>query len=165
MGKKVLMLLVSFFGFTTLLTVAPLFAADVQFELVDGSIIKGAIASFKEGVYEVQTTTLGKITIPASDIKLIRYEDHPSPSSAPPQNVSAELQEQIDIISGVLTSDPTNVTSIMDLHNDADFQAVLQDESIMRAVQMLDLETLMSSQKFRNLMTKEEVKKLLQNVQ
>lgn len=164
MAKRLLQIWLLLFFCMSILSSASLAASNVQFELIDGSIIKGTIGSFKDGVYSVQTQTLGKVTIPVEKIRLIKYIAPPSPAGSAVQSISPELTKQIDVISRALTSNPESMQSIINLQHDPDFQAVLKDEAIMRAVQNLELDSLLDNQSFLKLLEKEEVKTLLENI-
>jgi hypothetical protein len=60
-----------------------------------------------------------------------------------------------------ISSDPGMMTSILQLQNDPDMQAVLSDPELMRAIQSFDLQALQNNPKIQKLMRNSTV----QNIQ
>ena len=120
----------------------------VQIQLSDGSMISGEIISFREGVYTLQSGSLGTIKIDESQIKLIRMDSHGKapwePVNAPNGSVDNTLQD----LQKSMTQNPQIMELIQTLQNDPEIQSLIQDEGIMDAVTAGDINTLMSNPEF-----------------
>jgi len=122
-----------------------------QIELTDGSTIKGKIVSLTNGVYTIEAPTLGRIAVASSKIKKIETSGA-SPSLAPNAVTAAnpEMKAQINNYTAQIMSNPDILKITTDLANDPQFQEMMKDPQIMRAVYAGDMQTLMSNPKFMN---------------
>ena len=140
---------------------ATVFAGEPgEIELIDGSVIRGEIVSFKEGVYTVRSKAIGSIEINESKIRAIRFTSqktsHKAPHSATAESVRAESQALQD----ALLSNEEILPILLSLQNDPEIQGILNDPEIMDAVFTGDLQRLMSNPKFMELLNHPKVRQI-----
>ena len=172
------------------------FAGEVrQIELNDGSVISGQILSFIEGVYTINSSSLGTLQIADANIRAIR-----SASSRPTTGVTVNpslilpgtdlqaLQElmanpevanitgaevnpsllsapNIQGLLGSMMGNPEVMSDILSLQNDPDFLAVLQDPETMRALMSGDINALINNPTFLKLLEHQQVKKIAHDLE
>jgi len=143
---------------------ALLFASQVYGEeiaLEDGSRINGKVLSMTGGSYQVQTESIGVVTIDKGKILSISQGTTPATSSDSAMQMG---QSAVQNLQTSIASDQGLMTSILQLQSDPDMQAVLSDPELMRAVQSFDLQTLQNHPKIRKLMNNSNVQSIQQRV-
>jgi hypothetical protein len=119
-----------------------------EIELNDGSVIMGEVISLSGGIYKVRSATLGTLLIEASKIRTIRLR-----GSAAASDASGKIKSLED----KMLSDSELMDTIRALREDPDFQKILRDPEIMKAVQTGDIATLMRNPEFMKLLNKQAV--------
>jgi hypothetical protein len=123
-----------------------------QVELTDGSVICGEIISSEGGIYTLKTSTLGTVKIEESSIRAIRF--------GPPAQIKGKerafrttpTEAQVHALQQLIMGDPEIIGMLLTLLNDPDVQAILQDPSIIKAVNAGDIKALTSNPKFMKLL-------------
>ena len=124
-----------------------LYAGEVRMiELNDGSLLYGKIVSLKDGVYTVNTMSLGSVKIEESKIRVIRFKSD-----------DQAAKEQIQAMQKLMLSDKEIINVIASLKNDPDVQKILKDPALMKAINSGDLETLISNPKFLKLLANPKI--------
>ena len=123
-----------------------------EIELTDGSVIAGEIVSLSGDVYTVRSATLGTIQIEESKVRTIRRKTATGAAGASAGQIKS-LQDK-------MINDPETMHMIQSLQNDPDFQIILQDPEIMKAVQNGDLATLMANPQFMGLLNKQTLQEI-----
>jgi len=121
-----------------------------EIELTDGTIVTGEIVSLTGGVYTVRSATLGTLRIEESNIRTIRLKD----SAGSSVHTGGEVMS----LQNKMMSDGEIMNMIQGLQNDPEFQEILQDPEIMKAVQAGDITTLVANPKFMRLLNNHAVK-------
>lgn len=121
-----------------------------EIELTDGTIVTGEIVSLTGGVYTVRSATLGTLRIEESNIRTIRLKDSVGSSA----NTGGEVMS----LQNKMASDGEIMNMIQGLQSDPEFQEILQDPEIMKAVQTGDITTLVANPKFMRLLNNQAVK-------
>ena len=137
-------------GFATCALAAP------TIELKDGSRIQGEIRSVENGVYTVQSPSIGTVHVAQSNIVRIVYE-----GSAPRAANSSETSGQILQLQAQLAQDPEALKSIMSLQSDPQIMAILNDPAIVRAIQEGDYMSLIDNPKIKALESNAQLQQLL----
>lgn len=119
-----------------------------EIELADGSVITGEVVSLSGGIYTVRSATLGTLRIEASKVRVIRL-----PGPAAPSDAGGQVKSLEDKMLG----DSEIMDVLRALQNDPDFQKVLQDPEIMKAVQTGDIASLMRNPELLKLLNKQSV--------
>lgn len=126
-------------------------AAEVrEIELTDGTIITGEVVSLTGGVYTIRSATLGTVRVEESHIRTIRLKDS--------GGSSANTEGEVMSLQNKMMSDGEIMNMIQGLQNDPEFQEILQDPEIMKAVQAGDITTLVANPKFMRLLNNQAVK-------
>lgn len=120
----------------------------VQIQLIDGSLVSGQITSFREGVYTLQSDSLGTIKIDESQIKLIRMDSHGTAPWEPVNAPNGSVDNTIQDLQKSMSQNPQIMEMIQTLQNDPEIKLLIQDKDIMDAVTAGDINTLMSNPEF-----------------
>ena len=132
-------------------------AADPrEIELTDGSIIAGEIVSMSQGVYTVTSAILGTVRIEASKIRTIRRKGSSS--------AAGDAGGQIKSLQDQMMGSDEIMEMVSSLQNDADFQQILKNPEIMKAVQSGDIGILMANSQFMELLNKKLVQQIKNNL-
>ena len=145
------------FIFTLLFAFTVLAAEKRVIELKDGSVISGEIVSFSGGVYSIKSDSLGNIKIQDSKVRTIR-------AATPGGSGGRSERAQVDAIGQKMMADEEIMKMVLSLQNDPDFQAILNDPSIMQAIESGNLDVLTANPKFLKLMEKSKVKDITKKV-
>jgi hypothetical protein len=121
-----------------------------EIELTDGSVISGEIVSLSKGVYTVRSEALGSIQIRESKIRAIR--------TAGPRREGTG--DQVNSIEQKMTGDADIMSMVKSLRSDPDFQEILRDPEVIKAVQAGDIAALMANPKFMKLLNKQAVQRI-----
>ncbi len=119
-----------------------------EIELTDGSVVTGEVVSLSGGIYTIRSTTLGTLRIEASKIRAIRLKGSAAPG---------DDRGQVKSLEDKMLGDSEIMDSIRALQNDPDFQKILQDPEIMKAVQTGDVAALMKNPDFMKLLNNQAV--------
>jgi hypothetical protein len=128
--------------------------------LIDGSVIVGELVSLTNGVYTIKTATLGDLKVEDARVETIRNK-----SGSMAGSVKASDQQEIMAIQQKMIADESIVQLILALQNDPDFQDILQDESIMKAISSGDFNALMTNPKIVKLMNNSSVQEIKRKVE
>lgn len=132
-------------------------AGELQvIELTDGSRITGEVVSLVNGVYTIKSDSLGTVRLGASKVRLIRAQS--AGASASPSQEARALQEK-------MLSDEEIMSLIQSLQDDPDFQKVLEDPEIMKAVNAGDIPALIANPQFMKLLNNATVEKIRRKTQ
>lgn len=128
-------------------------AAEIrEIELTDGSVINGEIVSLSGGVYTIRSAALGAVQIEESKVRTIRSKGSSSNTG--------DTAGQLKSLQEKMTSDGEVMNTIQSLQNDPDFQKILEDPEIMKAVQAGDINALMANPRFKELINKPAVQEI-----
>ena len=120
-------------------------------KLRDGTVVRGTIVKLEDGVYHVDSTTLGQIKVRQADVETVQYGRSQAGENA---NASAQIRQiQLD-----LASDGSIMSMITALQDNPQLKEILADPELMRAVNSGDLATLMASEKFMALLSQPDIK-------
>jgi len=128
--------------------------------LVDGSVIVGELVSLANGIYTINTATVGTLQVEDARIKAIRNK-----SGGIAEPLEALGQQEIMAIQQKMIADGSIMQLILALQSDPDFQEILQDESIMKAINHGDFNALMTNPKIVKLMEKSSVQEIKRRVE
>jgi len=155
-GKRLLLM-----GIVLLcLSIPSVFAEEISvIELKDGSVITGEVVSFDGKVWIIQSGSMGTLKIEGAKVVSIRTRDaFKKESSGAVSGESTSGKADIKAMQQSIMSNEKIMAMIMNLHDDPDVQAILQDPEIMRAVNAGDVNALMTNPKFIRLMENTQVK-------
>ncbi len=143
---------------------------EARFVLKDKSEVRGVILTYSNGVYEVQTEALGKVSIKADKIAAIDYlpiaAKETKPADTPASLSMGDTSARVDAFFGfeqilqTLMSDPAMLEKIQGLANDPQFQALADDPEIRKAIENGNIFSLAQNKKLWELMDHPTVKEI-----
>jgi hypothetical protein len=132
----------------------PVVAAGARVvELYDGSTITGRIVSLDNGVYTIESNSLGRLRLDAAKIRAIR-----APGYGGGERGRTAGGMELGALQNRMVGNPTVMGQIMALQNDPQILELLADPEIVRAVQSGDLDALSRNPKFLELMQNSRVR-------
>jgi hypothetical protein len=145
--------------------VAPLQTITFQ----DGTTVKGRLIGINSDSYTIETKSLGKINVRASDIKSITADLGTSaPSLATPtQTITANqgpAAGQMAQMQQQLLQDPQINANIQGILQDAEIMNLLKDEKLMQAVLTRDPQQLQNNPNVQLLMQNPKMQSLMEQV-
>ena len=144
-----------------LLMIGSLYAGELtRIDLKDGSSLTGEVVSLSNGIYTIKSDSLGTIRIEQEKIRAI--ETAP-PSTAGAAANSAAAADPLSLQQKMM-HDKEIMDKIQSLQNDPDFQELLKDPKILRAVNAGDVATLSADPRFTKLLTNPTVQEIQNKV-
>ena len=133
--------------------------------LTDGSRIVGTVISLDQGVYQIQSDTLGIVRIEESKIQSFRYESGPDDQTETVPGLTGALQgSHANAMAQAIVNNDALFQMVMALQNDPDVQAVLTDPELKKAIDAGDMASLMGNPAFLKLLENEQVKRIQQRI-
>ena len=129
-----------------------------EVELVDGSVVYGEIVSLKNGVYTIDSDSMGSVKISKSKIRVIRFRSRGVKTDVGENSQKSDKSSDIQGIQKSLLADEDIFKIILSLQDDPKIQEILNDPETMKAVQSGDLQSLMSNPKFMELLNHPKIK-------
>jgi hypothetical protein len=128
-----------------------------EVEMRDGSVIQAEVISLDGNHYTLRSDSLGTFSVERSKVKGIRMKASEGVTIEDGKGPQALTNGQIKALQERMISDKNILDMIVSLQNDPDFQAVMSDPDVMKAVSSGDMSALMSNPKFLKLLDKPEV--------
>ncbi len=148
---------------TLLLPLQHAAAADLQeIELTDGGSVIAEVLSLTDGIYTVRSSTLGILKIKASRIRAIHRQS--TPGQAGTERSAGSATVEMETLQGKMLSNPDIMALIQSLQNDPEFQKILEDPEIMKAVNTGDASALAANPRFLKLLNNKTVKDIQNRV-
>ena len=123
-----------------------------EVELIDGSVVYGEIVSLKNGVYTIDSDSMGSLKISKSKIRAIRFRSQGMNKDVQENSQKTDKGSDIQDVQKSLLVDQDIFKIILSLQDDPKIQEILNDPETMKAVQSGDLQSLMSNPKFMELL-------------
>ncbi len=131
-----------------------------EIDLFEGSTIIGEVQSLSNGIYTVKSESLGIIKIEASKIRSIHAISSPMSAESGNGSPVGELKS----FQEKMLSDKETMSLIKALQNDPEFNNVLEDPEIMKAVNSGDIAALQANPRFMELLNNATVKEIMRKV-
>ncbi len=145
-----------------ILAVVTVDAAEArEIELTDGSVITGEVLSLSGGIYTIKSGSLGTIKLEESKVRAIRLK---SPSGSGAQKSLTGPEAEARGLREKMMNDREIMGMIQSLRDDPEFQKILEDPEVMKAVQAGDLAALMANPRFMKLLDNSTVKEIQKKV-
>jgi phospholipase/lecithinase/hemolysin len=139
----------------------PALAATVT--LKDGTSIQGEVKSLQDGVYTIESASIGTLHVRAEQVRSIEE----SGKSTPPAGVGSLPSEPssgasaLDATTALIAQDPALLATVLELQSDPDMIAVLADPEIMKAIAAGDYAALMSNPKIVALLKNPKIRAII----
>jgi hypothetical protein len=132
-----------------------------EIELVDGSLVSGEVLSLSNGIYTVRSHSLGIVKLEDSKVRTIRSKS-PSMNAQPVQNSSSP--GEIQSLQQKMMSDKEIMGLVQSLQSDPEFQKILEDPDVLKAVNSGDVAALAANPKFMKLLNNTTVQEIERKV-
>ena len=136
--------------------------------LKDGTIIHGEVESLRDGIYTIQTGSLGPVQVSKDQIRSIDPGDDSSSglqTGPAPGPASSPLVPDLAATKSRITEDPKLMALLLGLENDPQVLEVVEDPDVMKAIAAGDYTALMNNPKIVALMSNAKVRELIDAVQ
>jgi len=133
------------------------FAATIT--LKDGTVIQGAVASLHDGVYTIETDSVGTLHVRADQVRSI--DDGSKAAGSPPVDVGSLGAGALDAAKSRILQDPALLATVLSLQNDPDVLAVLSDAEIMKAIAAGDYAALLNNPKIVALINNAKMREII----
>jgi hypothetical protein len=125
-------------------------AQTATFYLNDGSTVVGEVRSLDNGIYQIDGASLGRLEIPQEKLRSIQYGG--ASTTMPDALTGAQPTLDVDALGTSMLANPAIVSILQSLQNDPQFQSVVADPEIRRAINAGDYLSLMANPKILELM-------------
>jgi len=140
----------------------PSHANQKYIALQDGSIIKGEVIKLEDGIYTVQTSTLGEISIEDADI--LSITSHLTEAVPESNDSSNALKQQVQQIQQELINDEEIMEDVKEVMSNKDVINILSDPELMNDILSFDANKIKSNQKINELMQNPEMQNLIEKI-
>lgn len=130
-------------------------------ELNDGSRISGRVVSLQDGIYTIESDSLGGLRLSESEILSIR-----SGALHGEERIRSNLPENFDqeALQNRILQDPQLMTEIMALQNDQQIQEILSDPGILQDLQSGDITSLTQDARIIELLNHPSIKQIQRKI-
>jgi len=130
-------------------------------ELSDGSIISGEVVSFDGNTWTIKSGSMGTLKIDGAKVVSIRSKTTTDQGAAGGRSSGNTVNTpDLQALQQEIMANEQIMAMIMNLQDDPEIQAILQDPEIMNAINAGDMNTLMANPKFRRLMENAKIKEI-----
>ena len=137
--------------------------------LKDGSTLKGNVIGLKDGVYTLQTSNLGNVEIPESNVLSITPPQTHSGLSAGSTDANQaqkmQLKKQVEAIQGTILTDEGLMTEIQNMVNDEEIKSILSDPSLLNDVTSFDQNKIQENSNIQDLLKNPKMQDLMNKIQ
>lgn len=128
-----------------------------EIELIDGSIITGEVLSLVGGICTIKSDSLGTIKLDDSKIRAIRAKSAGLGAHKDAVPVSGE---EVRSLQEKMMNDKEIMILIQSLQNDPEFQRILEDPDVTKAVNSGDIAALMANARFMKLLNNSTLREI-----
>jgi len=131
--------------------------------LIDGTVIQGDVKSLQDGVYTIETASVGTLHVRAQDVRSIDEggKSAGTPAAGQPAKGSSPGVDALDAAKSQIVADPKLLATVLALQNDPEVLAVLADPEVAKAIAAGDYNALMSNAKMVALMQNPKVREII----
>jgi hypothetical protein len=136
-------------------------ASATTIVLRDGTVIQGEVKSLQDGVYTIETASVGTVRVRAADVRSIDEDGKPPSTSGEGQPTPSPGVGAFDATKSQILADPKVLATVLALQNDPEVLAILSDPEVMKAIAAGDNSALMSNPKIVALMQNPKVREII----
>ena len=125
-----------------------------EIQLNDGSVVSGEVLSLTGGIYTIKSAALGTLRLEESKVSVIRTKSSTQANSGVE---TKSLQEK-------MMNDEETMALVLSLQNDPEFQKILEDPALLKAVAAGDIPALMADPRFVKLLNNQKVREIQKEV-
>ncbi len=127
--------------------------------LNDGTVIQGAVQALHDGVYTIESDSVGTLHVRAEQVRSIDGSGR-APTRPPADGASLGVGA-LDAAKSRIAQDPALLAAVLALQNDPEVLAVLGDPEIMKAMSAGDYGALMNNPKIVALMNNAKLRAII----
>lgn len=128
--------------------------------LTDGTRLTGKVLSMNNGVYTIDSSSLGRVKVKSSQVASISTGSGPASNQSATNEFSSMQQQTFQSLQSAISNDQSAMAEIMKLQDDPLMQSILADQEIMNAVSRGDYGSLAENPKIQRLMNHKSVKSI-----
>ena len=132
--------------------------------LTDGTVIHGEIKTLEEGVYTVETDSLGTLRVRQEHVRTIDQISEGERVVESTTDGSSPRQAELQAMQSRMLRTPSLLSMIQALQNDPEVQAILADPEIVSALASGNYDALMSNPKIVALTDNSKVREIINEV-
>jgi hypothetical protein len=128
--------------------------------LTDGTRLSGKVLSMNDGVYTIDSSSLGRVRVRSSQVASISAGNGAANTSTETNKFSNAQEQTFKSLQSAISNDQGAMAEILKLQNDPLMQSILADKEIMNAVSRGDYGSLAENPKIQRLMDHQTVKSI-----
>ncbi len=132
----------------------------MDFELTDGTIIRGSLVSYANGIYTIKSKSLGVVKVGETKVKAARRSEGAVSGRADAPVAGGRIGPGVQGMVDKMQGDEEIMTLVKALKDDPEMQAVINDPAVMSAISSGDLSTLMANPKLMELLNNPKVREI-----
>jgi hypothetical protein len=142
-----------------------------QIALKDGSVIKGELVSFENGIYTVQTDNLGQLQLPEANVLSVANETivAQAPQVAGQAGSTPNFSNKVSAMQNQIMQDPHAMQTVQAMAEDPEIAAMISDPDFVKqltaAVSDNNVESVADNPKIQRLMSNPKMQALIQQLQ
>lgn len=130
-------------------------------ELRDGSVISGEVVSFDGNTWVIKSGSMGTLKVDGAKVVSIRSKTTTDQEAAVGLSSGNTVNTpDLQALQQEIMANEQVMAMIMNLQDDPEIQAILQDPEIMNAVNAGDMNALLANPKFIKLMENAKIKRI-----
>ncbi|HVY66402.1 MAG TPA: hypothetical protein VHH11_16400 [Gammaproteobacteria bacterium] len=127
--------------------------------LKDGTVIQGAVQSLHDGVYTIETDSVGTLHVRAEQVRSI--DEGGKTAIGTPAGAASPGADALEAAKARIEQDPGLLAAVLSLQNDPEVLAVLSDPDIMKEVASGDYAALLNNPKIVALMSNAKLRGII----
>ena len=142
-----------------------------QIALKDGSVIKGELVSFENGIYTIQTDNLGQLQLPEANVLSVANETiaAQAPQVAAQAGSAPNFSNKVSTMQNQIMADPQAMQAVQAMAEDPEIAAMISDPDFVKqltaAVSNNNVESVAGDPKIQQLMSNPKMQALIQQLQ
>lgn len=148
------------------------FAADKHITLKDGSVIKGELISYENGLYTVQTENLGRLQLPEANVMSVSSEAAvAAPASAQGEQAVAapSFSNKVSSMQTQIMNDPQAMQAVQAMAEDPEIAAMISDPNFVKQLQAAvsgnNVDSVAEDPRIQQLMANPKMQALIEQLQ
>ncbi len=142
--------------------------ADQVIILKDGSHVRGELVSVVNGIYTVQTATMGQVNVNAGNVVSINNGEAQQTAQAmpaPTQTNAAITEQKFQQMQTQIMSNPAALADIQEIAKDPELMKLLSDPALIQSAVSHDVNGITSNSNTQELLNNPKMKALMEKLQ
>jgi len=150
-------------GVQVFVSVASAEAESRVITMKDGSTVQGKLVSVNNGVYSVESPTLGTLSLKEADVQSV---GNPGPVAGSAASAAKQVASDSDLqaVQNNIMADPGMMADLQAMANDPEVLALISDPAFMEAAQAKDMAAVAANPRTAQLMNNPKFKALIEKL-